>query len=408
MISTTSLLTLLMIAAAAVAMTALLRFAGLARGAVVAGVFVGAVLGATVLKPVAPMTFDRYIGGGLEERQALEDLKSEQGAMIAALRATSVSDVAVDEMVEQQRSSLEAAETKLDEAQASHRFAYRWLIVALSACLLVAAMPRSWVLNGLTDALFASLWTVLASGAIVGGLALFAFKCTGMQAIALAMTFAVCGAPAARPSAAQSGEVIVGPADAVQRLVLITFFLWLTCLLAGIAFFVHELSAINGHARSLAPALPAGIVLGALVSTLLNRKWRTFVLAEVITPTLAAMLVVHLDMRSNWIVLAIVFALVIGGDGRWLGLTSAMRWLGWPWRAALLLTIPLIDAAALQLAMAGLFASVGLLYEGLLAAAVLGAIVCDLTYPLRPRLVNSVFTDGTEVDDDPDEPGDQR
>jgi hypothetical protein len=227
------------------------------------------------------------------------------------------------------------------------------------------------------------------------------FKCTGAQAIALAMTFLICGAPVGRSSRASKENIVIGPAEAVNQLVSISFFIWLIGLVAGLAFVLQSAmtDADTTHrVGAIKAVLPLGIVLGA-GTLMLTPRWRQFLLAEVMTPILAAFVMLHIDVLSDWFITAAIFGLIIGGDARWFGLTSGLRWTGWQWQGAFVLSIPLIDTGAIQLALGALLAVCGVLSAPLLATAVVGAIVCDLTFPLRPGLLKSFFAQPAEEED---------
>ncbi|MCC6908372.1 MAG: hypothetical protein IT430_10560 [Phycisphaerales bacterium] len=383
------ILAILIPAAAAVLLTLLLRAAGLARAAIVGGLVAGVLVGATVLGRAAPDVHERWFVGGAAERQALEKLRSRQGADVEALQATDVSEIAIDELLAQHRTERKEAAAAHEAAMRQHQ---RWRMQTLAIAaltLLVACSPRSRRPASWSESLFAALWMITITCGIIGLAVVFAFEGTRSQAIALGLTFSVVGAAATLPLPREDGSTaiaVLAPVGARNRLVNIAFVVWFICFVAAVTAVLAD-----APSSALAPgeaqiALLVGAALGVAMKLLPSRARRAL-LGLALPAILAALLVVNVDLLAFSMIGPLVLGVLVGGDARWFGLASALRWLGWPWRSAWVGTMPLIDAAAAQAALAGVFFVSGWLNEPLLASAIVAALACDLAHPLRPRLL---------------------
>ena len=180
--------------------------------------------------------------------------------------------------------------------------------------------------------------------------------------------------------------MVIIPAEIRERLVDIAFIVWFICFVAATAGLIAAGRSNGAAAPDFSVTLPVAVIAG--VSMRLLPLPARYALRMLVLPgVLTALLVVNLDMMTWAILPPLVLAVVVGGDARWFGLASAMRWQGWPWRHAWMGTMPLVDASPMQVAMAGVFFVCGWLNEPLMACAVFGAAICDVTQPLRPRLL---------------------
>lgn len=378
------------VAALAALLTLLLRAAGLSRAAVAGGVVAGALAGATVLGRVLPEWHERLFVGGAAEARELADLHVRQGADLAALRAMGVSQAAADEMLARHAEESAHAVLTHDAAVQAHQSARIILSAILALALIVAAMPRSRPPVRWGECAFAAMWTLVIACAIVGLAVVFVFDGSRTAALALGLCFACVGTNVILPlreGETSSETVVVVRGEVRDRLVNTALLVW---FIGFVAAFTALLSAerlagpLTPHSTLL--TAPAGVILG-LALQYLPRRWR-YALRMVLLPSaLAALLLLTTDLLTMMMIGPLVLAVIVGGDVRWLGLASAMRWLGRPWREAWPATMPLVDAGGLQAAMGGLFFLAGVLGEPLLACALFGALVCDVTQPLRPRLL---------------------
>jgi len=383
------ILAILLTAVAAVLLTLLLRAAGLARAAVLGGVLAGALVGATVLDRVAPEAYQRYFVGGVSQSDALRQLRSRQGADLTALQAADVSPAAADELIGRQRTELLAATKSLESAVQAHQRARVLVMAMLALSLIVAAAPRARRPAWWSECAFAGLWMVVICCGIVGLAVVFVFQGTRTQALALGLAFAALGTNVVLPPRSDdSGArlMIIIPAEIRERLVDIAFVVWFICFVAGTAAVIAASRLSGSTSTDLRVTLPMAVIAGVgmrLLPLTARHALRMLVLPSV----LAALLVANIDLMTWMMVPPLVLAVIVGSDARWFGLASAMRWHGWRWRHAWLGTMPLIDAAPMQVAMAGVFFVCGWLNEPLLMCAVFGAAVADVTQPLRPRLL---------------------
>lgn len=383
------ILAILLTAVAAVLLTLLLRAAGLPRAAVVGGLLAGVLVGATVFGRVAPEAYQRYFTGGVAQSDALRQLRSRQGADLTALRATDVSDAAADELITRQKAELLAATKALDAAVQAHQTSRLVLIAMAALSLIIAAAPRSRRPASLSECAFAGLWMLVLTSGIVGLAVVFVFQGTRTQALALGLTFAAMGTNVILPPRSEEATgrlMVVIPTEIRERLVDIAFVVWFIGFVAATAAVIAASRLSTAAAHDFSVTLPVAVIAGVGMRMLplqVRHALRMVVLPSVLT----ALLVVSLDLMTWTVVPPLVLAVVVGGDARWFGLASGMRWQGWAWRNAWLGTLPLVDAAPMQVAMAGVFFVCGWLNEPLLACAVFGAAICDVTQPLRPRLL---------------------
>lgn len=383
------ILAILLTAIAAVLFTLLLRSAGLTRASIIGGILAGALLGSTLLGRIAPDLHERYFVGGLMQRQTLDHLRSEHGAALKALDATGVSRVAVEELQRKQRAEMDAATQDHDAATAAHQKSRLLLAAIIALALIVAAAPRSRRPASWTECTFAALWMIVVTCGIVGLAVVFAFQGSRMQAIALGLTFAAVGTNVIlplKPGEETTQPAVLLPLGIRDRLTDIAFIIWFACFVALITGVLAAAQSGSAQAADFTPALLIAVVVGVALK-LLPLRARHALRIIVLPSILTALLLVNTDLMTPTLIGPLVLAVLVGGDARWFGLASGLRWQGWPWRHAWLGTMPLVDAAPMQVAVAGAFFLTGWLSEPLLACAVFGAAVCDVTQPLRPRLL---------------------
>lgn len=385
------------VAILATLMTLLLRWAGLARAAVAGGLIAGVLAGSTIFGRVDPGRHERLFVGGIEEREAIEDLRSRHGSALKALEAVDVSPAAVDELRTAQRDEMAAALDAHAKALEAHQGSRLWLCGTLALALVIAAIPRMPRQAAWGECIFAAMWTLLISSSIVGLAVVFVFDASRLAAIAMGLSFAALGTTVVLPmrsGAAPSAAVVIVPAAARDRLIDVAFVVWFICFNGAVAAVVAAEQA--GGARVFGTSsgmLPAAVVLG-LAARFVPVKWRYALRLMVLPAALTALLLLNVDLLTSAIIGPLILAVIVGGDARWLGLASALRWLGWPWREAWMATMPLIDVGPVQAALGGAFFLAGWLDAPLFACALLGAVVCDVAQPLRPKLLTMLSGEG--------------
>lgn len=392
------IIAILITAVTAVLLTLLLRSAGLSRSAIVGGLVTAVLLGATVLGRVAPDAYERYFIGGVTQRQTMRDLSTEHGAALTALRATDVSDAAIEELLARQQDERRAAAQALDTATAEHQSLRTFAVITVALTLLVAAAPRSRRPASWAECAFVGLWMLVVTCGLVGLAVVFAFDGSRVQAMALGVTFAALGTSVVppRPATGDRTPVVLVPHAIRERLIDVAFVVWFICFVAAVAAVIAASQGGGMQARHFTTALPVAVVAGVglrLIPLRIRHALRMMILPAILT----ALLLLTVDLLTASMIAPIVLALIIGGDARWFGLASGMRWQGWPWRNAWVGTMPLVDAAPMQVAMAAAFFLSGWLSEPLLACAAFGAAVSDVAQPLRPRLLAML----SEPADDP-------
>lgn len=396
----------LALAGVALGFAALLRWSGVVRPAIAGGVLAGSLVGATVLGRTAPATFERWVSGGAAEREAMESLRSRQGADLTVLQATGVTGAALAELAARHAAERADALKRLEAARQRHRLGQRFAVVALSALLLFATFPRPRPVRAWGNSLFIAAWTLLTGVAIAGTAAVFALDASPLGALLLGAIYAMFGGGLAAAPRRDSADAIeatdavananshtdaparhaVPSGDAVIRDA--ALLMWVAAALAVLPAMPLWMKAIEtdpGARQAMQSAAPIGMVLGVLLR-FAPARLRVFAVATLAPAFLVALLALHLDAVSRSSLAPLVLAILVGGDARWLGLAGALRWLGRPWRSAWSGSAPFTDAGAGHLALTGLLAGAAWLDSTLLLAALGGAAMADLAWPLRARM----------------------
>jgi hypothetical protein len=388
----------LFVAGTAVVLALLLRAAGVERSGALAGVLAGALLGQTILGQAAPQIFEEHFLGGVAQRVEISELQMRQAADIAALHAIDVTHVAIEEKRAEHQQELTVATQRLDEARREHQAGQRTWILLAAVALLMLAMPGPRWPAKFGDAAFAATWTLLLVAGVVGGAAMLAFGAAGPAAAALGITYIITGrgwATTGRPILPMD-ESIADMPGVLRRLVDdVTFLLWLSSFSVIVVFLFRPQN--TGAGAGLTLGLPIGIAIG-LALRLLHPKRRRAVLGLIGPAIVASLLVLHLDGRTWQVFVPIIIGGLIGADGRWFGVASGLRWVGWRWSAGWASSLPVTDAGAAQIAAAGLLALAGILDGLMLMTAIAGAIACDLAFNLRWRLLEALLRGEAETE----------
>lgn len=124
---------------------------GRARAAaVVGGTVIGLLAGPSVLGRTAPDVYEAVFLSGASERAEAESARSELQAMVAALRASDVSPVALEEQTGELGDRIERATLAWQEAQAARMDSFKRVmqVLALLAAIASLASVRRWRARG--------------------------------------------------------------------------------------------------------------------------------------------------------------------------------------------------------------------------------------------------------------------
>ncbi len=446
---------LLLVAGATVAL--LLRWAGLERPGTLAGLLVGILCGSTVFARIAPEFYNHHFEGGIEERAALADLTSRQGADVVAMTASGVSPAAFQELKTQHLQEQVHLIEQLDIAQRNHTWGMRCLLFILAGFLFGRMVPRrnnyrvmlgsgsnppplspsktdpksskldpadailiETVIEGNDTwhtAIFSVVWMHVVVVATVGLAMLFLFPGDRMGVIAASLCFAMVGS-GMPPLDLGDREVESSPPLRLLRRIRVAA--WLAAVLF-FAIVIRSSSismdddiagniggSVGNASGEMSPALTA-LILGIFafhagwVSRIFwidaNRTDTaepssiTAILANyVLVPFLTACAIIRFDAAESRWFLPVVFGFVIGGDGRWLGIASGLRFNGLRWGQSLRLSTPFANMGAIQIIALTICMLTGILTDQMLIVAiVIGAVSCDVLANMRSGWVEEAI-----------------
>jgi len=359
---------------------------GLRSAGVAGGIVAGVMLGPGVLGGAASDLHERLYLGGAEQRRAMEQLERRQAADIAALRASDVTQIAIDEQIAEhvrQRAPLEMdlAETRDLHTGALGALAAAGLIAGLLCCGLASPRRRGTAPDGDGDiALGAGLSSVVVASLSCAGLALWLTSAGVRESLAF-------GAAGGVGGAALGGRLLLAPAGRARRVGHSA----LVAVLTGGA-----LVAGAGRGGVLATALLIGAALSIAAPMLVApgpRGRRRFEGAAFLlcAPPVVSLALVRADPSALaadgtfWI--GALICVVCSHDGRWIGAWIPWRLFGagaaraqaWRRSGAILDSgVGLTQAGA-----AALLLHTGALPQALAAGVIIAALVIELAAPLR-------------------------
>lgn len=368
--------------------------------AIVAGIFVGLIAGPGVLGRARPDIFAPLFVGGVEQAEAYRALSSRQFADRAVLAEIKASPAAIQELAEQHAAALEPVETALLEARARRRVWLDTIAAAIVALHLFCAAGAILPVSGRAGARLATTMVEhraapIQVGLLCAGLTILAPAGVGLlilppgQAFALAFMLAV---PALSLSLRPP--------------------LLLACAFALIACAVGSLTiAWTPQFTIVVTGLLGGLLIPLAVSPRRARAMRRRLLplaAALTLPAISALLAARLDLlmladdpgaaASFWF--AMIAGLLWSSDGRMLCMWIACRVFGWPdarrrpWSAGARAGNAGVGVAQLALAVA--FLPSGMAPEPIIAGALFGAALVELSRTPRAWLARAL--DGGPAD----------
>lgn len=386
------LLQLLACAVPAVGLAAILRAArcpgGAMGAAVAAGIVAGLLLGPGVFGRVKPAWHDPLLRGGVEQAAALQAESDRQRIERAALEASGVTDVALEEFDRERlaprRAEFQAA---LDRARAEFRSDFGLVQAVVASALLMLALPaacarsgRLWRRTG--ECAIDTRWQGAGRGALALVLAMsipFALSMWLLKDLKLALGVA---AALAVPAvvALPCGLFIASASGAALGACIAMVGLWtVPATVVGVAAFVALALCVGSESpRRREKAKRSG-----------GSGWwgGAAVVGYVLVPTLTAMLIVGIDphsvVSSGVFIWMTILALLWSSDGRWL----AWRLAGFTWTRA---ALPVgTGASMVQLVIAAGCGWAGAPH-GVVGALVLGALTIELTAGIRRLLARQM------------------
>jgi hypothetical protein len=377
-----------------IALTVLLRRSRVPGAGLLAGVIAGFLLGPSLLGKLAPDWFERTIIGGREERQTLEELRTERQTRALALREAGIAS-RESSNGEQSEIAIAAAEETWSNAQWRDQQALRLTtLVACGLLFLLAGATRPAVPGPRShpyQLLSVGVWSAILPGALF----LIILRWLDIElAPALAAAAAIeCGALVfAHGDLAAADEAEVGGARLVVNASRIAFLLALAALC--VASILYDTSTIP---LIIAPASAA--ILGWILPRVEQRPviaCRDFVLL----PIAAALLAVRIEFFEHLSLWMIVAAMVLSGDGRWFGaflgamLSGARRSL-----RTMRLVLGVMSAGGVQVALAAIALSAGVVPEEAAYALLAGTLLMEITTNARRTMARQIEEAEIEVDE---------
>lgn len=350
---------------------------GVQGAAVCAGVFVGLLAGPGVAANAWPDWYARWVVGGAQEARDLADLRTQQREESAALRATGVTPVAIEELESRHGAELQPLEAALTRARDERRaWNDRGLLAvgAMAVGLGVLCARRPFVIAGRRGVGAGGATFALGVGLPWAGMWLLGVPFAG----ALSLSVGAIGA----------GVGLVGVALGASGVAMLAS----ACAAAVVFGAAVVPAAAGGLAGAVGRALTPSSAVRRVRRRALDFLW---VLAM---PALGALVAIRLDLRaldaSSWgLWLILVFALIWCSDGRmgaaWIGLKlfGAER----PWsRSARMVNS---GATVAHLVLAALGAAAGALPQTALTACVASAVLLALTVGAR-RMIAAMIEAG--------------
>ena len=364
-------------------------------GGALGGLIAAILLGPAVLGRAAPDFHSRIFTGGTAESAALDAAAAEVRVRLAALRATDVSEIAITEAARDADAELQPLRDAHLHAMESHATNSWWLIVALAS--LHAAMGIATLFTPsarIWSRAARSLWDFRARPALAGVLALL----LAAAPVALALSFAP-GLPG--PALIAATLIFVVPAFTPTAHSPASFAAALTAFTVGLILFFAVTPTLQMFTIAAFACFGAMMSLGWPAPLRCARKALTSIMATITLPALVALAGVHIDPAAwtlnapaSHFIIPMLIAILWASDGRWAALHTAARLLrlrdasGWTPAARHVNA----GSSSIELVLAITAFASGLLDERVLAAALVGVVVIEMTRGLRltvARLLDS-------------------
>ncbi len=360
---------------------------GWASAAILAGVFVGVLLGPGVFGRIAPETHRAVIVGATVEQQAFDDRVTEARGAIAALEASGVTGVAIEEYERSAIAEIEPLGAAVDEAMIRRRGAWNVTLAALGAGLL-ALLPLAGVRSDSGEIPFsrrrAAMLAGLGSVVVSGGIALLGVLLLTKSGVThAALLFA----------AACAVGWFVPPFDRAaherSRAIHESFVSGLFALTVAAAVSLWFLPDQRGWFIGWAfiGALALWVISKAAMRNHRARVASHAVVLGVIAPTVAALAASRIDLmplvRAPIFWGLLLFAIIASTDAKWFGALLGARALEHAKGALTRQSVEIATAHAntgaglAQVALLAVLAAGGPIDEALLAAGLLGALLLE-------------------------------
>jgi hypothetical protein len=361
----------------------LLRRRRLPGAAVMAGSIVGVLMGPTVLGRLAPDWFERVVIGAREERLALDEAASRQGANIAVGQYLKIPETTLAQLSEEREVELAAHQERYNTARARYAAPRRialaigaglFLLLAGSRGPAVGRVPRRDPVTPFSIGCWAA--------GLPGGLAFVTLRTFGLgvpEAAAAAAAAAVGPAAIAASDvdAAERAEIGGGARIvAAGRIAMVIAAAAITAALVVAHGARGALWALPGWAGVLSWFFSRGFAAAA-----------SSIGQSVLLPGVTAASWIEVEIFHHFALWPIVLLVLIAGDGRWFGaLVGAMLAGGRGALRSMRLVMGAMSAGGAQVAFASIAFASGAIAETPLFALLAGALYMELLTAARRRL----------------------
>ena len=376
-------------------LTAALGLAGLALGAIVAaaalramrvpgaaiagGAVAGLLLGPSLLGRIAPETFEHTFVGGVEQRETRDALHRAQQIDRSAGVAGGIDPELAEQMAIDHAAALEAAVAEWEQAKHAFQLPQRATVaLAVLAALLLGGVARVPNDGPAPNAIITSsigLWSSLLPGGVAYLLLARVFgydlptAMLGAAAVAIGPWMLTGFDERSGHDAERGGARLMQSAGRV----------------ASVVALIAAAAALGlAGASWWWIALLAGMPLGWLVPGRVPTRHRPPGAEILLLPVLAALTALRVEIFQHWAWWPVIAFVLLSGDGRWLGaLIGALLPGGRHALRTMRLVLGVMAAGPTQLCIAAIAAYAGLADGTLLLALLIGAVLVEMTGPVR-------------------------
>lgn len=389
-------LLLLLVVPPLAAMT--LRAARMPGWRVAGGLLAGLMLGPSIMGLVWPDQHERWLVGGGEAHQALQQLERQHQADLLAMEQITASETSRDDLAHEHERSLREARQAVVEARWKHQRPLRWLVVIAATFLLLSAgmigVPRS-AGSSPGAVLSIGLGQLLLPGGIMFFMMFFVWEETLARALLVAAAAGIGPWALGRvdrevaDDAEHHGARLVQSAGRVASVVAI-----------GVSF--TGIWLVSGWSGVWWMMPLAALLLGWLGSPRLGTSMRDRMIWSLelsVVPIIAAAAVLHINLFEQTALWPTIVLLLVSADGRWLGaFVGAIIPGGRQVLSSMRLVLGSMAAGPTQLAVAALAAHAMALPGEMALALAVGALMIEITTPARRGLARRIIRIEEEID----------
>ena len=367
----------------------LFRRAGAPGAMVLAGVLIGALMGPTTFGRLMPEPYERWVAGGAEHRAELRAVVNEQEASILAAEAAGFDREALEEMRQEHRAVREPLEAQWRHAKWEHSRPLRWAaLIGAGLILLTAGRGEGKDLRPATaaqhlTAVSIGFWLATLPAGVVAllGHLWWQWPPEALGAVGAALAIGVWRMPQTDAAATEDAEP--GGVSMLLRAG------WLSGLVAVVLLgwsIIH--AELNPLWVGVLATIPAGILIAYRRLRRPSRGGRAHRPAlDLLLAAAAALVVIQIDLIGDFSFWPCLIIAIVSVDGRWTSaLIGTLTLGGRRTLRSMRLLLAVLAIGPTQLAVVGIGLSVGLIGPGIALALICGAVLAEVSGPLRSRV----------------------